>query len=71
MEDGHEDDVPAWFTGEIKEQGHPCPLEGIIECDPEHRKFYRNKVEFTIGRRKYQDDAICVGFTMGNLAKGV
>jgi len=45
----------------------------VIECDEEHRKGYRNKVEFTIGKRKYLSEAeeICVGFTVGNMSKGI
>jgi tRNA (uracil-5-)-methyltransferase len=75
MDSNQEQDVPLWFTGETKEIGQPCPLKEIIECDPEYRVGYRNKVEFTIGRRQYLKDGgeneICVGFTMGNLAKGI
>jgi len=31
---------------------------------------YRNKVEFTIGRR-YENNEICVGFNKGNMNKGI
>jgi len=54
----------------MKDARRPCELSHIIECDAEHRDQYRNKVEFTIGRR-YADDAICVGFNTGNPSKGI
>jgi tRNA/tmRNA/rRNA uracil-C5-methylase (TrmA/RlmC/RlmD family) len=54
----------------MKTLNQPCELSHIIECDENFRDSYRNKVEFTIGRR-YQDDAICVGFNTGNLNKGI
>lgn len=57
-------------TNDLKTLKQPCELTNIIECDPEYRDKYRNKVEFTIGRR-YQDNAICVGFNTGNLSKGI
>ena len=28
-----------------------CPLEKVIECDKDYLSGYRNKVEFTIGRK--------------------
>ena len=51
-----------------------CPLDGVIECDADYIKGYRNKSEFTIGREfagigKTGD--IVVGFNKGNLAKGI
>lgn len=48
----------------------PCELSHIIECEEQYRNQYRNKVEFTVGRR-YADNRICVGFNTGNLAKGI
>ena len=62
--------LPEWYTNDMKAMRQPCQLTHIIECDPEYRDSYRNKVEFTIGRR-YQDNAICVGFNTGNLSKGI
>jgi len=58
---------PQWYSPESRQL---CQLSHIIECDEEHRNQYRNKVEFTIGRR-YQDNAVCVGFNTGNLSKGI
>lgn len=51
-----------------------CPLEKIIECDESYRDGYRNKVEFTIGRRFTaigEQGPICVGFNLGHMAKGI
>lgn len=45
-------------------------MSHIIECPEAYRNCYRNKVEFTIGRR-YQDNAICIGFNTGNLSRGI
>ena len=28
-----------------------CPLQTILRCDEDYLKGYRNKVEFTIGRK--------------------
>ena len=42
----------------------------MIECDEDYINEYRNKVEFTIGRR-YEDQALCVGFNKGNISKGI
>jgi tRNA/tmRNA/rRNA uracil-C5-methylase (TrmA/RlmC/RlmD family) len=64
----HKDErFPNWYP---KGEEIPCELARIIECKPEYRDEYRNKVEFTIGRR-YTDNAICVGFNTGNLSKGI
>lgn len=65
-----EDEFPKWYTNELQAVKQPCELSHIIECEEQFRDSYRNKVEFTIGRR-YQDDAICVGFNTGNLSKGI
>ena len=65
-----EDEYPRWYSNEMKALKQPCELSHIIECDENFRDSYRNKVEFTIGRR-YQDNAICVGFNTGNLSKGI
>ena len=72
--------APAWYRDiHLNYRGNgvldpPCPLEGIIECDKDYRQGYRNKVEFTIGR-KFKDigekGEICIGFNHGNLAKGI
>lgn len=43
--------LPEWYTNDLKTLRQPCQLTHIIECDPEFRDSYRNKVEFTIGRR--------------------
>lgn len=48
----------------------PCEFSKIIETDPEYINEYRNKVEFTIGKR-YEDNQICVGFNKGNISKGI
>ena len=51
-----------------------CPLEKIIECDENVREGYRNKVEFTVGRKFAgigEEGPICVGFNKGNMAKGI
>lgn len=51
-----------------------CPLEKVIECDQDYILGYRNKVEFTIGRKFVgfgKEGPICVGFNQGNLAKGI
>ena len=51
-----------------------CPLEKIIECDEGYRVGYRNKVEFTIGRKFTkigERGPICVGFNIGNMSKGI
>jgi hypothetical protein len=55
-----------------KEQSEsiPCELSHVIECDAEFINEYRNKVEFTIGRR-YEDNAICVGFNKGVINRGI
>lgn len=42
----------------------------MIESDADYINEYRNKVEFTIGRR-FEDNEICVGFNKGNLNKGI
>jgi tRNA/tmRNA/rRNA uracil-C5-methylase (TrmA/RlmC/RlmD family) len=42
----------------------------VIESDAHYVNEYRNKVEFTIGRR-YEDNEICVGFNKGNINKGI
>ncbi len=47
----------------------PCELSHVIECDADYIDGYRNKVEFTIGKR-YEDDKICVGFNKGSMNKG-
>jgi len=65
-----EEAYPTWYTKELQELKQPCELSHIIECEEQFRDQYRNKVEFTIGRR-YQDNAICVGFNTGNLSKGI
>lgn len=51
-------------------QSIPCELSHIIECDEQYLNGYRNKVEFTIGRR-FEDNEICVGFNKGNISKGI
>jgi hypothetical protein len=51
-----------------------CKLEKVIECDSNYIDGYRNKVEFTIGREfidQSQEGPLCVGFNIGNLAKGI
>ena len=51
-----------------------CPLEKVIEADPDFREGYRNKVEFTIGRRFEsvgKQGPVCVGFNLGNISKGI
>lgn len=65
-----EDHYPNWYTSELKELKQPCELSHIIECEEQFRNQYRNKVEFTIGRR-YEDNSICVGFNTGNQNKGI
>lgn len=65
-----EDVYPSWYIKDNLDLKQPCELSHIIECDEEYRNQYRNKVEFTIGRR-YQDNAVCVGFNTGNLSKGI
>ena len=45
-------------------------MSSVIECDEHYVNEYRNKVEFTIGKR-YEDEKICVGFNKGNLNKGI
>ena len=42
----------------------------MIECDENYINEYRNKVEFTVGKR-YEDNKICVGFNVGNMNKGI
>ncbi|CDW77363.1 tiny fragments locus 9c protein [Stylonychia lemnae] len=59
---------PKWYPE--TEQNIPCPLSEIIECDEDYINEYRNKVEFTVGRR-YEDNEICVGFNKGNMNKGI
>ncbi|TNV80921.1 hypothetical protein FGO68_gene17410 [Halteria grandinella] len=65
-----EDQLPSWYTPSQRDKRLPCELSHIIECPSAYRDSYRNKVEFTIGRR-YQDNAICIGFNAGNLSKGI
>jgi len=51
-----------------------CPLDHVIECDENIREGYRNKVEFTVGRKFKgigEQGPICVGFNLGNMAKGI
>lgn len=60
---------PTWFTKEST-----IPLDDSV-IQSEHINAYRNKVEFTIGR-KYDIEnkcpgEICVGFNVGDSAKGV
>ena len=73
---------PTWYIDtHLKIKASPdktyipaCPLEKIIECDPNYRNGYRNKVEFTIGRSFKairEKGPICVGFNIGNMAKGI
>lgn len=62
-----EESFPAWFNPEAET---PCEMAYVIESDPEFREGYRNKDEFTIGRR-YEDNQICVGFNKGNMSKGI
>lgn len=45
---GSREVYPQWYGKESKQ---PCELSHVIECDEQHRNQYRNKVEFTIGRR--------------------
>ncbi len=69
-----EEQAPGWYDRErpkeIVDMGIPCPFSHVIECDAHYINEYRNKVEFTIGRR-YEDNALCVGFNKGNLSKGI
>lgn len=65
-----DEQMPSWYTKELQDMGMPCKLSHIIECDEGFRDQYRNKVEFTIGKR-YEDNEICVGFNKGNLNKGI
>ena len=58
---------PRWFSPNNE---LPCPLSHVIESDLDYINEYRNKVEFTIGKR-YEDNEICVGFNKGNLSKGI
>jgi hypothetical protein len=46
-----EDQLPNWYTQEQRDKKLPCELSHIIECPEAYRDSYRNKVEFTIGRR--------------------
>lgn len=73
---------PAWFRDVyLAQELEPvCPLKYVIQCPPENIEGYRNKVEFTIGRRfgGFKDDTdeevlgkVCIGFNIGNLAKGI
>lgn len=55
---------------ETSEEKLPCDFEGILECDPDFRNGYRNKVEFTISRN-YHDQKICVGFNKCNITSGI
>jgi len=57
-------------TPSSREKRLPCSFEGILPCDEEYRKGYRNKIEFTIGRN-YDDNQLCVGFLKGNANKGL
>lgn len=70
VENKREEQYPGWYTKELRELRQPCELSHIIECEEQYRNQYRNKVEFTVGRR-YQDNAVCVGFNTGNLSKGI
>ena len=63
------EEYPKWYS-EMGTPKIPCELSHIIECDPEYINAYRNKVEFTIGRR-YEDNKVCVGFNKGNINKGI
>lgn len=65
-----EEVLPRWYSPEQQALKRPCELSHIIQCEEGYRDQYRNKVEFTIGRR-YQDNKICVGFNTGNLSKGI
>ena len=65
----HKEIYPVWYD-KLGKPELPCELSGVIECDKEFVNEYRNKVEFTIGRR-YQDNEICVGFNVGNFNKGI
>eukprot|EP00347_Sterkiella_histriomuscorum_P007969 403346871 len=58
---------PSWFS---MDKDLPCELSHVIECDLDYINQYRNKVEFTIGRR-FEDNEICVGFNKGNMSKGI
>ena len=74
---------PNWFrdiyrTDPILEP--VCPLAYVIKCPAENIQGYRNKVEFTIGRKfgGFKDDTdeevlgkVCIGFNIGNLSKGI
>lgn len=74
---------PCWYRDvhlKVKDEGKiipVCPLEKIIECDPDYIPGYRNKVEFTIGRQfaglplSENKGPICVGFNQGNMSKGI
>ena len=71
---------PAWYRDhylKYKDSGEltpACPLQKVIRCDEDYIPGYRNKVEFTIGR-KYaglkNKGPICVGFNKGNMSKGI
>ena len=71
---------PAWYRDihlavkAGKDLMPVCPLEKVIECDENMRIGYRNKVEFTVGRKFKaigEQGPICVGFNLGNMAKGI
>ena len=64
------EDTPNWYTEEVRDSKQPCLLSHIITCDDDYINEYRNKVEFTIGK-KYENGEICVGFNKGNLNKGI
>jgi hypothetical protein len=45
-----------------------------LRCDEDYLKGYRNKVEFTVGRKFIginKKGPICVGFNAGNMAQGI
>ena len=64
-----ESEYPVWYS-DIEKPDLPCELSHVIECDEDKINEYRNKVEFTIGRR-YEDNEICIGFNKGNISKGI
>ena len=46
-------------------------MSHVIECSKNYLEGYRNKVEFTIGKRYENPDEVCVGFNKGNVNKGI
>lgn len=77
MKKGHEE-YPSWF------RDHPEQLQVDDEviATPDQIDGYRNKVEFTVGRKYAGNSAdaeiseqklgqICIGFNRGNLSKGI